>query len=223
MSTDFPRIMALLRKERGLSQKAVAGELGISQALLSHYEKGVRECGLDFLVRAAAFYGVSTDYLLGVSSERRPGERQGAEPEQQKPDSQLRGRHVASALGKNLTVSSVNVLFGLMEGEYHRDFATAAQQYLGIAMYKVFRHLYRSNPNNLQGLFSLPELTFLEAGNAAQQMSELRLKMISHKLAEGKQPVAPLSYESIRSKYMRDAPAFFSVVKRAEEEIRQVK
>ena len=64
-NNDFPRILTLLRKERGFSQKKAAADLGISQALLSHYEKGVRECGLDFLVRAAAYYGVSCDYLLG--------------------------------------------------------------------------------------------------------------------------------------------------------------
>ena len=65
-NNDFPRILTLLRKERGFSQKKAAADLGISQALLSHYEKGVRECGLDFLVRAAAYYGVSCDYLLGA-------------------------------------------------------------------------------------------------------------------------------------------------------------
>ena len=47
-NNDFPRILTLLRKERGFSQKKAAADLGISQALLSHYEKGVRECGLDF-------------------------------------------------------------------------------------------------------------------------------------------------------------------------------
>ena len=36
MNKDFPRIITLLRKERGLSQKQVADELNISQALLSH-------------------------------------------------------------------------------------------------------------------------------------------------------------------------------------------
>ena len=51
MNSDFPRIITFLRKERGLSQKQVASDLGISQALLSHYEKGIRECGLDFLVK----------------------------------------------------------------------------------------------------------------------------------------------------------------------------
>ncbi|MFQ6829403.1 MAG: helix-turn-helix domain-containing protein, partial [Acutalibacter sp.] len=69
-NNDFPRILTLLRKERGFSQKKAAADLGISQALLSHYEKGVRECGLDFLVRAAAYYGVSCDYLLGRTPHR---------------------------------------------------------------------------------------------------------------------------------------------------------
>ena len=70
MNADFPRILTLLRKEKGISQKAAASDLGISQALLSHYEKGIRECGLDFLVRTANYYGVSCDYLLGRSPDR---------------------------------------------------------------------------------------------------------------------------------------------------------
>ena len=55
MNTDFPRILTLLRKERGISQKQAAAELGISQALLSHYDKGIRECGLDCVVRTGDF------------------------------------------------------------------------------------------------------------------------------------------------------------------------
>ena len=70
MNADFPRILTLLRKEKGISQKNAAAQLGVSQALLSHYEKGIRECGLDFLVRCADFYNVSCDYLLGRSPER---------------------------------------------------------------------------------------------------------------------------------------------------------
>lgn len=62
--------MTQMRKEKGISQKDAAAGLGISQALLSHYEKGVRECGLDFIVRAAAYYGVTTDYVLGVQASK---------------------------------------------------------------------------------------------------------------------------------------------------------
>ncbi len=65
MATAFSTRITLLRKERGLSQKEVAMSLGVSQALLSHYEKGVRECGLDFVVKCANYFGVTTDYLLG--------------------------------------------------------------------------------------------------------------------------------------------------------------
>ena len=72
MNKDFPRLITLLRKERGESQKSAAANLGISQALLSHYEKGIRECGLDFLSRCADYYNVTTDYLLGRDSRRRP-------------------------------------------------------------------------------------------------------------------------------------------------------
>ena len=36
MNSDFPRILTLLRKEKKLSQKAVAADLNVSQALLSH-------------------------------------------------------------------------------------------------------------------------------------------------------------------------------------------
>lgn len=50
--------------------KQAAEDLGVSQALLSHYEKGIRECGLDFVVRVADYYNVSCDYLLGRSAER---------------------------------------------------------------------------------------------------------------------------------------------------------
>ena len=61
----FSEKMNLLRKERGLSQRTAAADLHISQALLSHYENGAREPGLDFVCRACEYYGVSADYLLG--------------------------------------------------------------------------------------------------------------------------------------------------------------
>ncbi|MDE5996076.1 MAG: helix-turn-helix transcriptional regulator [Eubacterium sp.] len=69
-NSKFAAILSQLRKERGCSQKKAAADLGISQALLSHYEKGIRECGLDFVIKCSDYYGVTTDYLLGVSSNR---------------------------------------------------------------------------------------------------------------------------------------------------------
>ena len=65
MARGFSETMSVLRRERGLSQRTAAADLHISQALLSHYENGAREPGLDFVCRACDYYGVSADYLLG--------------------------------------------------------------------------------------------------------------------------------------------------------------
>lgn len=70
MSTMFASRISGLRKERGLSQKKVAADLGISSALLSHYENGIRECGLDFVRKISGYYNVSSDYILGLTEER---------------------------------------------------------------------------------------------------------------------------------------------------------
>lgn len=70
MSSDFSRSLTLLRKEKGISQRSVAKDLGISQALLSHYENGIREPGLAFVVKACDYYGVSADFLLGRTLSR---------------------------------------------------------------------------------------------------------------------------------------------------------
>lgn len=61
----FSDRLTLQRKQKGVSQKQAAADLGISQALLSHYENGIREPGLQFLVKVADYYNVSCDYLLG--------------------------------------------------------------------------------------------------------------------------------------------------------------
>ena len=46
MERNFAAVMSELRHARGLSQRKVAADLKISQALLSHYENGARETGL---------------------------------------------------------------------------------------------------------------------------------------------------------------------------------
>lgn len=70
MERNFSVILSRLRKEKNMSQKEAAAGLGVSQALLSHYENGIRECGLDFIIKAADFYNVTTDYLLGRSDSK---------------------------------------------------------------------------------------------------------------------------------------------------------
>ena len=62
---SFGEILSELRHGRELSQRALAKELKVSQALLSCYENGSREPGLPFVSNACDYFGVSADYLLG--------------------------------------------------------------------------------------------------------------------------------------------------------------
>lgn len=66
--TTFSSTLSELRHRSGLSQRKAASDLGISQALLSHYENGAREPGLNFVCKVCDYYSVTADYLLGRSS-----------------------------------------------------------------------------------------------------------------------------------------------------------
>ncbi len=70
MNKAFNERLVELRTEKGLSQKDAAADLGVSQALLSHYEKGIREYSLAFLCKVAEYYNVTTDYILGITDSR---------------------------------------------------------------------------------------------------------------------------------------------------------
>ena len=61
-----------LREDKDLKQAAVAAYLLCDQSLYSKYERGERELPLRLAVRMAEFYGVSVDYLVGVTDEQRP-------------------------------------------------------------------------------------------------------------------------------------------------------
>ena len=125
MATDFSRTLSLLRQEKGVSQRKAAGELGISQALLSHYENGIREPGLAFVVKACAYYHVSADFLLGRTLNR-DGSIIEAEDvyDSSGEKGSLRGSILAT-LQKKLVVNTTGVLFELLGKTGDREAITA--------------------------------------------------------------------------------------------------
>lgn len=60
-----------LRENRGLIQEILASELGITQQMLSKYERDVLCIKVDVLKGIAEYFNVTTDYLLGVSEVKR--------------------------------------------------------------------------------------------------------------------------------------------------------
>lgn len=140
MNTDFPRIITLIRKERKISQKQVAADLGVSQALLSHYEKGIRECGLQFLIRAADYYGVSCDYLLGRS------------PSPQKQVTSSIRKTFDSNEIIQMVSNSEDIIMNLCD---EHDMSENVAGYMTACIYKLLRMIYNSNPENDKTAFKV--------------------------------------------------------------------
>ena len=60
-----------LREKRGLIQEILAAELGITQQMLSKYERDITLIKVDVLKKIAVYFNVTTDYLLGISEIKR--------------------------------------------------------------------------------------------------------------------------------------------------------
>lgn len=57
-----------LREDRDLKQRNVAEFLNCSQRVYSNYELGQRDIPTDILIKLSEFYGVSVDYILGLTN-----------------------------------------------------------------------------------------------------------------------------------------------------------
>ena len=204
MNAEFSRTLSLLRQEKGLSQRAAAQALGISQALLSHYEKGIREPGLAFVVRACDYYNVSADFLLGRTLSRdgttiiEPDELYDASSEQ---DTASRGS-VLALLNKKLLVNSIGLLFDLLGKVGSRRVIRAACAYLSTAVYNLFRLLHQAPGSNNPDFFSVSPTRF-GAGLADADMSCSRVEYVealaAHAQAKGEFP--PMSNDDLARDY----------------------
>ena len=66
METNFGDRLKELRKEKNISQIALAKELGVGKSIISLWETNQCEPTLSKLVLMAEFFGVSIDYLAGL-------------------------------------------------------------------------------------------------------------------------------------------------------------
>ena len=194
---DFPRIITFLRKERGLSQKQVAQDLGISQALLSHYEKGIRECGLDFLVKTADYYEVSTDYLLGRTVQRKPASVSADDIPDSDEIRHLQGNMI-NQVNRKLIMNTTTVIFDLLAQLGEKKLTNAVSNYLMCAEYQIFRNRY-------QNLASASMIIDLEIIDTLIEKNELSLA---------------LSPDIISSYFDKGASSLFNLIQFSERNIK---
>ena len=79
-----------LRVERDLKLEALAEQTGLSKSALSKYESDdVTDLSIYAVTTLAEFYGVTTDYLLGVTENKK------------RPDAVLSDLHLSDGAGRN--------------------------------------------------------------------------------------------------------------------------
>lgn len=214
MNKDFPRIMTLLRKERGLSQKQAAADLEVTQALLSHYENGKRECGLDFLVRAADYYGVSVDYLLG----RTALSTGAAVYERELPESSVSEKYEGAPSGastffqKKLITNAVEIVFSLLIKAKNTELAKAVCSYLSLAVYRSFRMVYSAGKSNDENTFGIPVQQVSGLTAAAMSLEDIK----ACTAASGGSEDAKITTARLEQEYSGRAAALLSIVKSSE-------
>lgn len=218
MNNEFGRIITNLRKKKGLSQKEVCAEMGISQALLSHYEKGIRECGLSFLIKTADFYNVSVDYLLGRTTNPN-GASTDAEtiPDADElTDVNRKKSNTYCMLNRKLLINSTSVIYNLLADINNKKFTKNASDYLTVAQYNIFRKIYSLKENNPNELFRIESKNVDKYCGAYLSLANARMDDIKESI-EGLE----LSADKLSEDFSESYPSLNQMVKNAEKALSQ--
>ena len=213
---DFPRTISLLRKERGLNQRTVSKALGVSQAVLSHYENGLREPGLEFVARIADYYKVSTDFLLGrtMSREDYTITAEDLPDVSDDKDNVLRGSMMAT-LAKKLVINSMSIIFDIVGKSKNKNLISETAAFFNLAVYKVFRTLYSASESSSEEIFSVDERMWSELSSAELSYSAAAIKREACGISaskEEKTELPKLSQEYISKEYPALSQSLMSVL-----------
>lgn len=219
MNTSFPRTLSLLRKEKGLSQKNVAVQLKVSQALLSHYENGIREPGLNFVLDAADFYGVSVDFLLGRTMSRDGTAIHIDQVHDAAGDKDnILKSSAMSLFSKKILINSIAILFDILGRLDNRALVQSAYAYLSTAFYKIFRLLYTKHGLKSDAYFSVSSKGFSPVADANLKLAEMKFEAE----LEAMPPKAILSNDNMTRDYPLLMQSMMSLLLSTEKEINKL-
>ena len=71
-SKKYIQIIRNLREDNDYTQEYVASRLGTSQTMYARYERGANEIPVRHIIKLCKLYGVSADYILGLSKKKEP-------------------------------------------------------------------------------------------------------------------------------------------------------
>ncbi|MDO5547042.1 MAG: helix-turn-helix transcriptional regulator [Eubacteriales bacterium] len=221
MASDFSRTLALLRREKRISQRTAAGDLQVSQALLSHYENGLREPGLAFVVRAADYFGVSCDYLLGRSLSRDGNRFSEPTASGEKTESDP-----LAEMYKKLIADSSSLLLEAASRSGSAQLVQEISTYLSAATYKLFRYLYQADGTNPDEAFKTKPQSFDALCDALMKLSELRIQCAAAGggtlgLKEEEAQMPTLSLGSLNEQFPQEAQSLLTILQNISEKLEQ--
>lgn len=169
MATTFSASLAKMRQVKGVSQRKAAGDLGVSQALLSHYENGIREPGLDFLCRACDYYDVSSDFMLGR-----------AKPKSAQPEFPVRTEANAAEMDmtqlmemdRRLLSDAISLIHQMIRTADDRELENDVFAYFSLAVFRLIRDMSARGADELADIDG-PASGF--ASDAAMKLAELEI------------------------------------------------
>lgn len=219
MNKDLPRVLKLLRKEKGLKQKEAADQMGVAQALLSHYENGKRECGLDFLVNAANFYNVSVDYILGRTSSRTGVVVSESELSESTISDSFTGNpaDAGTLLRKKLITNSLEIIFSLLIKTKNQGLAHSVGNYLLTAVYRAYRMVYSAGGANDENSFSIPSEEVSGMCSAKMTLEDIK----AHTSSKDGTADQKITASRIETEYVKQSAALFSIVTNVERDLQK--
>lgn len=215
MNKEFGKTITHLRKKKGVSQKEASAELGVSQALLSHYEKGIRECGLSFLSRLADYYEVSVDYLLGRTTN--PGLNENEQGEEIRTLDEINSRKTNTycMLNRKLQINTTAVVYSLLSDINNKKLTRSVSEYLSVAQYVIMRKLIENNPSDGE-MFELDNADIFSYCKAQMSLSEAR---ISDTLIGLETP--RLGADVLSERFEDNYPSLHQLIKNSEKALNQ--
>ena len=227
---EFNRIIKLLRKERGITQKQAAEDLGVSQALLSHYEKGIRECGLDFVVRVGRLLQCLLRLSAGPFGRAQRHDALGRghpQPPTKMKDNIYHGS-VLPTMNKKLISNSLNVLYAKIGDCHSKALTTEVSAYLMTAVAKMFRLLYSAESHNAPSMFSVDARRWPGYSDAVMHSAQANVEaLLAGEALPGGEGVADpsclaMTTESLTREYPLYTPSLLNLVKTSETRAREL-
>lgn len=190
MNTSIGERLKAVRTQKKIKQIDAAKALGVSHGLLSHYENGVRQCGPDFLRAASRYYGVTTDYLLGLTDVNAALPASHPSPE--------------ASDGYQTITDMITGLYSLLAVIDDKELSSSTTDYIASNLYRIFRPLFDVHQIPYDTQFFVTSDTF-SLCSAAALLSETALLIRLRSLSPEKtstlrelslEDVAPVNYRS---------------------------